>query len=339
MREELLRRLAEITPEEEAVLRGEPLDWTIYNELGQPNMDPGTLMPGGELFAIRPHTRFVAFPRHGHRYVEMIYQVQGQTVHRIDGLETLTLRAGQLLLLSRKTEHEIEAAGRDDLAVNFILIPAFFDNAAVRIGESNALSVFLKGNLDRRETVSGHLLYDVAGNIQIENLLENLVAGQYAGTPLSIQQLTLEILLRLLSRMTDNLVVSTRKDQERAAVLAVLARLEDHVQVNLTETARELGLEVSTLSRLIRQQTGCTFTELLQTARFSRAAVLLRETDLSVISVAAAVGYENTAFFYRQFAARYGCTPGEYRRMIRGTGNSAKSDTDSENAEIAAPQP
>lgn len=318
MHAELLKKLAEITPEEEAILRGEPLDWSLYDETGQHRMDPGTLMPGGELFDIRPHTRFVAFPRHGHRYVEMIYQVQGQTVHRIDGTETITLRPGSLLLLSRQTEHEIEAAGREDLAVNFILIPAFFDNAAVRIGESNALSVFLKGNLGRQATMSGHLLYDIAGAIQIENLLENLVAGQYAGTPLSIQQLTLEILLRQLSGMTENLVVTTRKDQERAAVLSVLGRMEEHVRLNLTDIAGELGMEVSHLSRLIHQQTGCTFTELLQTARFSRAATLLRDTDLSVVSVAAAVGYENTAFFYRNFAARYGCTPGEYRKKIRG---------------------
>ena len=318
MHAELLKKLAEITPEEEAILRGEPLDWSLYDETGQRRMDPGTLMPGGELFDIRPHTRFVAFPRHGHRYVEMIYQVQGQTVHRIDGTETITLHPGSLLLLSRQTEHEIEAAGREDLAVNFILIPAFFDNAAVRIGESNALSVFLKGNLGRQATMSGHLLYDIAGAIQIENLLENLVAGQYAGTPLSIQQLTLEILLRQLSGMTENLVVTTRKDQERAAVLSVLGRMEEHVRLNLTDIAGELGMEVSHLSRLIHQQTGCTFTELLQTARFSRAATLLRDTDLSVVSVAAAVGYENTAFFYRNFAARYGCTPGEYRKKIRG---------------------
>lgn len=317
MHAELLKKLAEITPEEEAILRGEPLDWSLYDETGQRRMDPGTLMPGGELFDIRPHTRFVAFPRHGHRYVEMIYQVQGQTVHRIDGTETITLHPGSLLLLSRQTEHEIEAAGREDLAVNFILIPAFFDNAAVRIGESNALSVFLKGNLGRQATMSGHLLYDIAGAIQIENLLENLVAGQYAGTPLSIQQLTLEILLRQLSGMTENLVVTTRKDQERAAVLSVLGRMEEHVRLNLTDIAGELGMEVSHLSRLIHQQTGCTFTELLQTARFSRAATLLRDTDLSVVSVAAAVGYENTAFFYRNFAARYGCTPGEYRKKIR----------------------
>ena len=318
MHAELLKKLAEITPEEEAILRGEPLDWSLYDETGQHRMDPGTLMPGGELFDIRPHTRFVAFPRHGHRYVEMIYQVQGQTVHRINGTQTITLHPGSLLLLSRQTEHEIEAAGREDLAVNFILIPAFFDNAAVRIGESNALSVFLKGNLGRQATMSGHLLYDIAGCIQIENLLENLVAGQYAGTPLAIQQLTLEILLRQLSGMTENLVVTTRKDQERAAVLSVLGRMEEHVRLNLTDIAGELGMEVSHLSRLIHQQTGCTFTELLQTARFSRAATLLRDTDLSVVSVAAAVGYENTAFFYRNFAARYGCTPGEYRKKIRG---------------------
>ncbi len=89
------------------------------------------------------------------------------------------------------------------------------------------------------------------------------------------------------------------------------------MRLNLSDIAAESGLSPSSLSRMITACTGCTFTELLQTARFSRAAVLLRDTTLSVADIAAGIGYENTAFFYRKFAERYGCTPAEYRRRHR----------------------
>ena len=321
MKNSTIERLSRITQEEQSILQGQSVDLSLYNYAGNAVMQPGKLLPGGELFGIRTHTRFVDFPRHGHEYVEMIYQVQGQTRHVIDGSEALTLTAGKLLFLSRGTQHEIKAAGKTDIAVNFLLIPTFFDNAAISIGENNALSVFLKGNLNNHQVASGHLVFDVSQSPLIENLLENLVIGQWEGVSLSVQQLTLELLMQHLSGMAEHLVVNSQLDREKAMVLRILAQIEQHVQINLSETAQELGMDVSALSRLFRKHTGCTFTELLHTARFNRAIVLLRDTDLSVADIAATVGYENTGFFYRRFAQRYGCTPAEYRRRCAASQN------------------
>ncbi len=320
MREYVLRRLAEISEEEQALLHGAPVDMSQYNRAGEAVMESSKLLPGSKLFGIRTHTRFADFPRHSHSYVEMIYQVSGSTAHVIDGREPLTLEAGNLLLLGRGTEHEIKAAGRDDIAVNFILVPAFFDNAAISIGGSNALSLFLQSNLRRDASPCSHLVYDVAGEPILENLLENLVLLEMDGAPLQrqeLQQKTLELLFHHLSGQSAKLVAAGRREREQAIVLSVLSRIESDVQCTLSALAEEHHMEMSSLSRLIRRHTGCTFTELLHTARFNRAVVLLADTDLSVADIAAAVGYENTAFFYRRFAQRFGCTPAEYRAAHR----------------------
>lgn len=319
MRQEILNQLSEITPEEQSILRGEALDFSVYNHLGNAVMEPGTLLPEGELFGIRTHTRFVDFPRHGHQYVEMIYQVQGDTHHIIDGAEKLTLKEGQLLLLSLGTEHEIRAAGASDIAVNFFLIPTFFDNAAISLGDTNALAVFLRANMRIRAKTTGHLLFDVSRSPMTENLLENLILGELEHVGIQLQQTTLELLLRHLSGMSQQLVVHTRKEQDQAIVLSILAQIEQRVSVNLSDEAKRLGYDVTVLSRMIRRYTGCTFTELLHTARFNRAVTLLRDTDLSVADIAASIGYENTAFFYRRFFEKFGCTPAEYRSYIRRT--------------------
>lgn len=317
MRREVLEKLSEITLEERKLMQGQPLDFSVYNHAGGAVMEPGRLLPRGELFGIRTHTRFVDFPRHSHEYVEMIYQVQGKTEHIIDGVEELTLTEGQLLLLSLGTEHEIKAAGIRDIAVNFLLIPTFFDNAAISLGENNALAVFLRANMHIRAKTSGHLLFSVGNAPLVENLLENLILGQMEQVGLGVQRMTLELLVQHLSGMSQQLVVRTKAEREQAVVLSILSQLERQVEVNLSEEARRLKMDVTALSRLIRQYTGCTFTELLHTARFNRAVVLLRDTDLSVMDIAAAIGYENTAFFYRRFAEKYGCTPAEYRKRIR----------------------
>ena len=317
MRAELLRTLAQITEEERRILRGESLDLTDYNHTGAPVMDPGKVLPDGKRFGIRPHTRFVDFPRHSHNYLEMIYQVQGQTRHIIDGRTELALSEGQLLFLGRGAEHEIRAARERDLAVNFILIPTFFDSAAIRLGDSNALSVFLRDNLPNRKLTAGYLLFDVSDSLIVQNLLENLIQGQFAGISMDIQQLTLELLLRTLSTMSEHLVAETRRERELAVVLEVLSRIERYTHLNLSEVAKDLNMDVTRLSRMIKRHTGCNFSELLHTARFNRAITMLRDTDLSVVDIAASIGYENTAFFYRQFDREYGCTPTEYRRRLK----------------------
>lgn len=320
MREEVIRKLSPVTSEEQAILSGAAVDMSLYNRSGNAVMEQMQILPSGSRFGIRTHTRFVDFPKHSHSYVEMIYQVQGSTTHIIDNTETLTLHAGSLLLLGHGTEHAILAAGAEDIAVNFILIPSFFDNAAISIGGSSALSVFLKNNLSSSSPHRAHLLYNISGAPVLENLLENLIFLELEGAPLlrqELQQETLNLLLRHLSGQSDRLITVNRQDQEQAVVLSVLARIEADVHSSLSELAEEHAMELPALSRLIRRHTGCTFTELLHTARFNRAVILLKETDLSVVEIAVAVGYENTAFFYRRFAKLYGCTPAEYRSKNR----------------------
>lgn len=317
MRKCVLDKLSELTEEERQLLNTESVDMSRYNHTGAAVVEPGKVLPRGELFGIRTHTRFADFPKHGHEYVEMVYQAQGQTTHTIGGVSELVLEAGQILFLGRGTEHAIKASGRGDIAINFILIPAFFDNAAISIGGSSALAVFLMGNLSNAKLQSGYLVFDVSGSPIVENLLENLILGQMNGISTNLQQLTLELLIQHLSGMSDQVVVQNQLDYEQAIVFGILSRMESQMRINLSEEARNLHMDVTALSRLIQKYTGCSFTELLHTARFSRAVKMLRDTTISVTDISRAIGYENTAFFYRRFAEQYGCTPLEYRKKYQ----------------------
>lgn len=317
MRKSILDILSKLTDEEKQILSAKPLDMSRYNHTGEAVVEPGKVLPNGELFGMRTHTRFTDFPQHGHEFVEMVYQVTGETTHIIGGIHELVLKAGQILFLGRGAEHAIKAAGEGDIAVNFFLIPAFFNNAAISIGGNSALAVFLMGNLSNSKLQSGYLVFDIHESAMIENLLENLILGQIDQTDAILQQLTLELLIQHLSRMSQRVVIQNQLDYEQSIVFGILSRIETKMRMNLSEEARNLQMDVTTLSRLIRKYTGCSFTELLHTARFNRAIKMLRDSDVSVTDIANAVGYENTAFFYRRFTQRYGCTPMEYRMKHR----------------------
>ena len=270
------------------------------------------LLERGKLIAIRPHTRFIAFPEHSHDYVEMVYMCAGQTRHTVNGT-AITLRKGALLMLGQNARQAIDPAGETDVAVNFIVRPAFFSGTLPFLGEEETpLRRFVVSCLTG-ETEAGYLLFHVADILPIQNLIENLLYTLLEDTPnkRGILQMTMGLLFTQLVNHTDALQFET---QEQNVTVSVLRYIEDHYRDgSLTDIAQRLHYELPSISRLIRQRTGKNYTELLQEKRLSQAAWLLRNTDTKVDEIANAVGYENISYFHRIFAARFNMSPRKYR--------------------------
>ena len=306
-------RLSVITDEERAILNGrKSIDRYIYMDGSRDVISGEKLLEKGKLIAIRPHTRFIAFPEHSHDYVEMVYMCAGQTRHTVNGT-AITLRKGELLMLGQNARQAIDPAGETDIAVNFIVRPAFFSGTLPFLGEEETpLRRFVVSCLTG-ETEAGYLLFHVADILPIQNLIENLLYTLMEETPnkRGILQMTMGLLFTQLMNHTEALQFET---QEQNAVVSVLRYIEEHYRDgSLTEIAERLHYELPSLSRLIRQKTGKNYTELLQEKRLSQAAWLLRNTDKNVDEIANAVGYENLSYFHRLFAARYGLSPKKYR--------------------------
>ena len=94
MKRELLEKLIPVTAEEEAILKGQnSINRSLYYREEKPlarsfranEIDAEKVLTNGKLIDMRPHTRFVHFPKHTHNYVEFVYMCQGSTTHIIDG--------------------------------------------------------------------------------------------------------------------------------------------------------------------------------------------------------------------------------------------------------------
>ena len=86
MTEALLQELKKITPEEERILAGRPeIEKTLYMSSEADVIDATKLLEAGKIIQVRPHTRFVHFPKHTHNYIEVIYMCSGSTRHIING--------------------------------------------------------------------------------------------------------------------------------------------------------------------------------------------------------------------------------------------------------------
>ena len=309
----ILEKLSRVSAEEKEILGGRShIDRSIYMDGSRDVISGEKLLEKGKLIAIRPHTRFIAFPEHSHDYVEMVYMCEGETMHTVNG-NAIALHKGELLMLGQNAHQSIEAAGERDIAVNFIVRPAFFSGTLPFLGEEETpLRRFVVSCLTG-ENEAGYLLFHVAELLPVQNLIENLLYTLLEDIPnkRGILQMTMGLLFAQLMNHTEALQFQTREEN---AVFSVLRYLEENYRDgSLTEIAERLHYELPSLSRLIRQKTGKNYTELLQEKRLSQAAWLLRNTDKNVDEIANAVGYENLSYFHRLFALRFGLSPKKYR--------------------------
>jgi len=309
----ILEKLTPITPEEQQILNGSLcIDRSLYMDDAHDVVSGDRLLGKGKLIDIRPHTRFIDFPEHSHDYVEMVYMCAGSTLHMVNGTEIL-LKEGELLILGRNARQSIRAAGRGDIAVNFLIRPEFFSDTLHFLGaEETPLRRFVVDCLCGGEGESC-LYFPVSGVLPVKNLVENLLWTLLSDVPnrRGIYQLTMGLLFTQLLNCTDRLQLM---GTEQGVMLRVLNYIETNYKTgSLSELSQELHYDLTWMSRFIRQRTGKTFTELLQDRRLTQAAWLLKNTDHNVDTIASEVGYENMSYFHRIFAARFSMSPRSYR--------------------------
>ncbi len=320
MNTEILKQLSVITDEEQRILDGQKnINKTIYTKKKELVIDSKHFLQKGKLIQVRTHTRFVHFPKHRHNYVEVIYMCKGKTTHIIDG-NKVELDAGDLLFLNQYATQEILPAGEDDIAINFIILPQFFDTAFEMIGaDDNLLRDFLVGSLCEDNRRTSYLYFHVADVLPIQNLMENMIWSLLNNqhNKRSCNQLTMGLLvLHLLNHIEKMEAVGKSYHQEFE--VAVLNYVETkYKDGSLTELSELMGYSVYWLSHEIKKRTGKTYKELVQTKRMNQAAYMLANSRVPVAEVIRMVGYDNTSYFHRKFKEKYGVSPKEYREQSK----------------------
>lgn len=123
---------------------------------------------------------------------------------------------------------------------------------------------------------------------------------------------------RWLSGMLERVMDAIRDNRQfpNAVLLGrAVAYMEEHLAEPLDRdsVARAAGLSGSHFSRLIKEKTGRTFTDLMAQYRVDHAKAMLRRTGKSLIQIALECGFEDQNYFSRVFKRYTGSTPRAYR--------------------------
>ena len=318
MNQILYEYFSHISEEEQAILDGNTaIQKQIYTSDKDFVIDSKKLLKKGKLIDVRHHTRFVHFPKHRHNYVEIIYMYHGSTTHILGNGEKVILEQGDLLFLNQNAEHEILPAGAGDIAVNFIVLPEFFDMAFKMMEDESLLRDFLIDILTTKSDRSIYLYFQARDELTVQNLMENMlwVNVHEQENRRRMNQITMGLLFLHLVNLNDKIRYGSSNSYEQKSIARILSYIETNYRdAALEELCLEFHQTPSQLSKFIKRKTGHTFKELLQTQRLHQAAFLLSTTKLSIADIIVAVGYDNTSYFYRVFQKKFGETPKDYRK-------------------------
>ncbi len=89
----------------------ETIDRDLYMQSHKDVVRAENFLTTGRLIAIRPHTRFIHFPKHSHDFIEVVYMCAGQTTHTVNG-KRIVLQAGELLFPPKTPPTRSNAPGR-----------------------------------------------------------------------------------------------------------------------------------------------------------------------------------------------------------------------------------
>ena len=269
----------------------------------------------GKLIDIKMNNRFQFAPLHSHDFIEMAYVLHGRLTHEIEGKE-LVMTEGDLLIMNRNARHAVALCGQDDIMVNFIVLPEFFERAMTEaeLGDSPMHRFFMSCILDTDNTPD-YLLFNIKNILPLRHLVENLLWTIKNDVP--YRQSTLQLTMALLLRLLQYHAGQVRSDEPEYGLIWEVQRYIDvhYRDGSLEEAAEQLHYDYRWLSHEIIRKTGKTFTRLLQERRMQQAMYLLKNTDYPVGEVCAQVGYANNTFFYRLFKETYGVTP----KKVRGS--------------------
>ncbi len=127
-----------------------------------------------------------------------------------------------------------------------------------------------------------------------------------------------ESLMEWIMKLRESICESDDSEAKMKIKAAVEYVKENYMKdLNMAVVSNYISMNYSMLSYLFKQYTGTNFVNYLKDIRIREAKKLLTETDMKIIEVSRAVGYDNEKHFMKTFRAECGVSPGEFRKNMQ----------------------
>ncbi len=289
----------------------------ILNRLSSTNyLTEDIMFPADTDVLVNCHPRYCPAIPHSHDFFEIQYVLVGEFRQVIDGKE-FSMQAGDFCFIAPNISHNPYVFTSDCIFVNLLIRREIFPNAFMNLlASSDLISGFFMRALYSDKVnpfLINHTGDDENIRIQILRLIETQNSPNQYSSHLIRTQFE-ELFLYILKDHSKDFYSLAPQSKSQEKVLDILSYIQNnYATVTLSELSEKFNYNKSYLSRILKEYTGKSFSEMITDLRFEHATQLLFTTDKNVEEIILSVGYTDRTWFYREFKNRYGITPAEYR--------------------------
>lgn len=275
--------------------------------------------------------KFNARIPHQHSFFELLIVLEGNITQKIEGKEYL-YPAGSCCLINQNVIHVEKFTGEAKvlflgLSTNMIkeLLESHktayfpkqertFENSIFQFMEENLQSEKGKNYLDFFPVFQNqtHLkdLHQISDQLLHEMLIPKL------GSTFAIKSLVCELFQYLDTREYYHISNVTLNSSSDLLLFSRVSHLMEDTNGRMSRLALEKALCYSGnyINTIVKKYTGMCLYDYGLSFTLKNAASLLTETDISISSISAQLGFTNRTHFYKVFKAKYNISPGEYRK-------------------------
>lgn len=257
-----------------------------------------------------------------HRYqmdVSTILYVAKGTVTIKSGEKIITMKSGNVLLLTEGWKYEVKSQKEDSVLVKLKFKPGFayreyFKYFSYKGKRENKVIEQIIDSLDNE-----HVLWLKNNQITRASQVMQDIIGGYLNNDLfatALIQAELTVML-IISIRTQRMATPTNLDKTKFEKKSLDNYIDAHfADISLADAAKYFGFNPNYFSNMVKAKTGKSFVDHVDERRMQEARELLAQPDISLKEIIGRVGYSSKSFFYKKFNQYYHMTPAAMREEL-----------------------
>ncbi|GAA0790799.1 hypothetical protein GCM10008910_00990 [Faecalicatena orotica] len=258
---------------------------------------------------------------HRHDFFEMIYVYKGMRTTQIEN-QIIHLYEHDICIFDTKCAHLDIRSQSNGIAfyccITSKILDAYFLN--------NLTNKRIRNFFLLRDSIKNDVSYLQlhASSDAAEKIEKNLVPIFYEmestepGYDRISQIYTLRILNAIKQTDTANIHTFSKRLQGTKLFQAVSKYISSNItDISLEKLCNQFHYQADYYSRLIKKNTGLTYSQYVHALKMDKAKNLLINTEMTVNEILIYLGYQHHSYFYKAFQQEMGMTPSEYRKQTR----------------------
>jgi len=258
---------------------------------------------------------------HRHDYYELTYVYKGQRVMEVEDQEIL-LNENDVCVFDMKCAHLDIRKRSEGIAFYCGFTGKLMDSWFINHIKSKAIKNFFLMNKELKSDAGILLLHmDEKAQPVLQKGLSDIFY-ELENEELGYEKIAQIEMLRIMNALQDEARTTFVGFEERLKGQKIYHAVARYINSNLATAsldalAEQFHFQKDYFNRLIKKNTGLTFSEYVKSLRLDKARNLLVNTQMRVSDIMMYLGYEQHAYFYKIFKEATGMTPTEYRDVFK----------------------